>query len=156
MLILIFCIALVLDIVSHILYYKVNSYELKHMFKEFASIGYIIARISFLIFIFMVPGVATAGKIDEKIAMYEEENGKIEAQMDVLVEKYMKYEQETFLDFKAEESSITLVALIPDLKSDELVKTQINVYINNNAKIKELKEDKINMQTKRWILFFKK
>ncbi len=155
MLILIFCIALVLGIVSHILYHKVN-YKLEDTFKGSATIGYVVAGISFLIFIFMVPVVATAGKIDEKIAMYKEENAKIEAQMDVIVEKYMKYEHDTFVDLKTEESVITLVTLFPELKSDELVQEQINVYIHNNAKIKELKEDKINMQTKRWILFFKK
>lgn len=155
MLILIFSIALVLGIVSNILYYKVN-YKYEDTFIGFAVIGYAVAILSFIIIIFMVPEVATAGKIDEKIVMYEEENAKIEAQMDVLVEKYMKYEQETFADLKTEESAITLVTLFPELKSDELVQQQVNVYVSNNQKIKELKEDKIDMQTKRWVLFFKK
>lgn len=156
MLIFIFCIALIIAIVCSIGAFQSSSYGIDGLMFTLAVIGYIVAALVLIIFIFMVPGVATAGKIDEKIAMYEEENAKIEAQMDVLVEKYMKYEQETFADLKTEESAITLVTLFPDLKSDELVQTQINVYISNNQKIKELKEDKINMQTKRWILFFKK
>lgn len=157
MLILIFSIALVLAIVSTILCQKVSSQNnLDFIFFVFALIGYVVVAIVLLVFIFMIPEVATSGRIDEKIAMYEEENAKIEAQMDILVEKYMKYEQETFSDLKTEESAITLVTLFPELKSDELVQTQINVYTSNNTQIKKLKEEKINMQTKRWILFFKK
>lgn len=152
MLILIFVIALVMAIVSKIISKKEGASD--YLFTVLSSISYIVVVIVLLMFISMVPEVATAGKIDAKIAMYEEENAKIEAQMDVLVEKYMKYEQETLADLKTKESAITLVTLFPELKSDELVKQQINVYVTNNQKIKELKEYKIDMQTKRWILFF--
>ena len=152
MLILIFVIALVMAIVSKIISKKKGASD--YLFTVLSSISYIVVVIVLLMFISMVPEVATAGKIDAKIAMYEEENAKIEAQMDVLVEKYMKYEQETLADLKTKESAITLVTLFPELKSDELVQQQINVYVTNNQKIKELKEYKIDMQTKRWILFF--
>lgn len=154
MLILIFCIALVLAFVCFIMNFHTD--ECIEVFLSLSLIFLSVAGISLVVFIFMVPEVATAGKIDEKIAMYEEENARIEAQINVVVEKYMKYEQETFSDIKNEESAITLVTLFPELKSDELVQTQINVYLSNNAKIKELKEKKIDMQTKRWILFLKK
>lgn len=155
MLILIFCIALVIAIVCTVIACIATSGAEEVCFAV-AVFGYIVAVIVLFIFVLMVPEVATASKIDEKIVMYEKENAKIEAQMDVLVSEYMQWEKDTFSDFKAEESSITLVALLPDLKSDELVKEQINIYTSNNAKIKELKEEKIDIQTKRWILFFKK
>lgn len=155
MLILIFCIALVIAIVCTVIACIATS-DAKEVCIVVAILGYIVAAIVLFIFVLMVPEVATASKIDEKIVMYEKENAKIEAQMDVLVSEYMQWEKDTFSDFKAEESSITLVALLPDLKSDELVKEQINIYTSNNAKIKELKEEKIDIQTKRWILFFKK
>lgn len=66
-------------------------------------------------------GVKDGAVIDEKIAMYKKENTKIENQMDVLVSQYMKFETDTYGELK-NESSITLVSLYPDLKSDELVK----------------------------------
>ncbi len=91
--------------------------------------------------------------IDTKIAMYQEENKAIETQMDVLVDKYMDYESKTLGDLKGE-SSITLVSLYPELKSDELVKQQIKVYTDNNDKIKQLKESKINTSTWKWWLYF--
>ena len=91
--------------------------------------------------------------IDSKITMYQEENKAIETQMDVLVDKYMDYESKTLGDVKGE-SSITLVSLYPELKSDELVKQQIQVYTENNDKIKQLKEEKINVSVWKWWLYF--
>lgn len=93
--------------------------------------------------------------IDEKISMYQEENTKIEEQIDALVQNYMKYESDTFSEFKSEDS-MTLVSLYPELKSDELVQNQISVYTENNKKIKELKEKKIDVAKSKWWLYFGK
>jgi len=90
-----------------------------------------------------------------KIKMYEEENTKIEEQVDVLVKQYMEYEGKTLTEFKSE-SSITLVSLYPELKSDTLISKQIEVYIANNNKIKELKELEIEMKIGKWLLYFGK
>lgn len=93
--------------------------------------------------------------IDEKIAMYEEENTNIESDIAVAVKSYQDYETEIFTN-AASDSPIVLVSLYPELKSDELVKSQIDVYIANNEKIKELKEKKINGKVYRWWLYFGK
>ena len=87
--------------------------------------------------------------------MYTEENTKIEEQIDAIVKEYMEYEGETFSELKGD-SSMILVSLYPDLKSDELVKTQISTYQANNKKIKELKETKINAKIYKWWLYFGK
>ena len=70
--------------------------------------------------------------IDQKIEMYTEENKVIETQIETVVSKYMEYESETLTDLKTD-SAITLVSLYPELKSDELVKTQIETYQRNRA-----------------------
>ena len=88
-----------------------------------------------------------------KIKMYEEENTKIEKQIDTLVKEYMEYEGKTLKEFKSE-SSMTLVSLYPELKSDELVKEQIKTYTTNNNKIKELKEYEIDLKIGKWLLYF--
>lgn len=93
--------------------------------------------------------------IDDMIAMYTEENQNIESQIDVIVSKYMEYESDTFAELKGD-SSITLVSLYPELRSDELVKAQIATYQSNNAKLKELKESKINVRVYKWWLYFGK
>ena len=48
----------------------------------------------------------------------------------------------------------TFFIKIPELKSNELTNKQMDVYINNNAKIKELKERKIDTKTIKWLLYF--
>lgn len=93
--------------------------------------------------------------IDQKIALYEEENAKIEQQIAATVKQYQEYESGIFTDV-APESSITLVALYPELKSDTLVQSQIEVYVENNNTIKELKSTAINASVYRWWLYFGK
>lgn len=152
MLILIFVIALVISIGCKICdnYTKVD-------LDVISFVASVVVVVDLVLFIFLVPEVATAGKIDDKITMYEKENTRIETQIAPVIENYMKYEQETFKNLKAEESLVTFATLYPEeLKANEMVQQQINLYISNNNKIRELKEEKIDMQTKRWILFFKK
>ena len=87
--------------------------------------------------------------IDEKIALYEEENIKIETQIAAVVNEYQEFEHSIITECKPE-SAMTLVTLYPDLKSDTLVAKQIETYIANNNKIKELKEAKINQLIIGW------
>ena len=103
-----------------------------------------------------MPDVATAITIDDKITMYQEENARIEQDIDRIVEEYMKHENDTFTDLKTEESSITLVALFPELKSNTLVQQQLEIYIANNEKIKILREEKIDIAKLKWLLYFGK
>ena len=112
------------------------------------SIGLIIAICS------LAPKVATESVIDSKIAMYQEENANIEQDIDKIVQEYLEHEHDTFADLKTEESSITLVTLFPELKSDTLVQQQLEIYVSNNAKIKALREEKIELSKIRWILYF--
>lgn len=66
----------------------------------------------------LAPEVATESVLDKKIAMYQEENIAIEQDIDRIVDAYLEHEHDTFADLKTEESSITLVTLFPELKSD--------------------------------------
>lgn len=101
-------------------------------------------------------GVIIHGRtIQSKIDMYTEQNEEIEQDVNVLVENYMKYESDTYGLLKGE-SSISLVSLYPELKSDSLVEEQISLYMENNRDIKRLKEKKINISTWKWWLYFGK
>lgn len=104
----------------------------------------------------LTPKVATASTIDEKIEMLQEENAIIEQEIDRIVEEYLKHEQDTFTNLKTEDSSITLVTLFPELKSDTLVQQQLEIYLANNAKIKGLREERIDIAKLKWILYFGK
>lgn len=91
--------------------------------------------------------------IVEKITMYEQQNKQIEEQIDAVVKQYQEYESDTYIKTSSK-SSITLVSLYPDLKSDELVKKQIKVYSDNNKKIIELKAKQIDAKATKWWLYF--
>lgn len=84
---------------------------------------------------------------------YKKYQQYIEAKVDVLVKDYMQYEKETYGQFKSE-SLIELVSLFPELKSDSMVSKQIQVYLANEREIKNLRRQLIEIQGKRWLLYF--
>lgn len=92
--------------------------------------------------------------IDERIEMYREENAQIEHQISVVVNNYMEYEVDTFEKFK-DEDCVTLVTLFPELKTNELVAKQIEIYVENNKIIKSLEYEKTQYKVYAWWLFFK-
>lgn len=109
--------------------------------------------VSFIVVIVLAIDVSSIKVIDRKIEMYQAENKQIEIQISECVKQYQQYETEIFTEV-APKSSVTLVALYPELKSDTLVTKQIETYVANNEKIKELKEQKINGDVYRWWLYF--
>ena len=109
--------------------------------------------VSFIALIALLVTVSGLSAIQPKIEMYQTENANIENQIAECVREYQKYETEIFTEV-APDSAITLVSLYPELKSDELVKKQIEVYLANNQKIKELKEQDIMGDVYRWWTYF--
>lgn len=108
--------------------------------------------------VFVVACVLTAFafddcRIDEKIAMYTEENAKIEQQIASCVERYQEYEQGVF-EKVSPSDSVSLITLYPELKSDTLVQSQIDTYVENNKAIKELKKQQIDAIVRKWWLYF--
>lgn len=118
-----------------------------------ASIFGIISIIFFIWVCILINIVGTGYTIDEKIAMYEAENASIEESIDATVKNYMNFEATTYAEFK-DEDAMNLVSLFPELKSDTLVQQQIEVYVANNQKIKELKEEKIDLSKEKFNLYF--
>lgn len=100
-----------------------------------------------------IPGTIDSRYTDQKIQMYQEENEKIEEDVSVIITQYMKHENETF-DMSKIESSTVLIQMYPELKSNELVSKQIDIYNENNKKIKKLKLEKIKNQKAKFYLYF--
>lgn len=102
-----------------------------------------------------IHGIVDNRYIDQKIQAYEEENERIEKDVDFVVAKYMEHENQTF-DMSEVESSTVLVQMYPELKSNELVSKQMDIYNENNKKIKKLKIEKIENQKAKFYLYFGK
>jgi len=160
MLILIASLLIILAIMFFILaFYKREKYYMRDSAETFTVFGGICTFLcicSIVAICIISSKIATSFTIDEQISMYEEQNIQIENELDRLVTNYMEFESNTYKDLKVDESAITLINLFPELKSDELVKEQINVYLNNNRKIIELKNKKIDIGKLRWVLYFGK
>lgn len=99
--------------------------------------------------------ISTEHVLDQKIVMYEEENTSIEQSIGSIVEDYMDYESNAYSDLKSQDL-IEFVTNFPELKADALVQKELDIYIENNQKIKELKEEKIDLSTMKWLLYFGK
>lgn len=118
-------------------------------------IGVISIAVSIIATIYFSVNVKSNDVIDDKIAMYQEENSKIEEQIAIVVSDYMEHESKVFDSAKVS-SPVILAQLYPELKSDELIKSQIDIYTANNEEIKDLKLKKINDSVYRWWLYFGK
>lgn len=116
-------------------------------------IGVVGAIIMAGVLIFAIFHVCEGTVIDDRIVMYQEENTQIEKDIEIVVSEYMDYEQDTF-DMSEISSPTTLVQMYPELKSDTLVQQQIDVYVSNNDKIKELKNKEIDVRLWKWLLYF--
>lgn len=103
--------------------------------------------------IFNTSLVVDSRYIDQKITICEEGNAKIEEEIDVLVKEYMRHEADIYSMYKAEDS-MTMVQLIPELKSNELIQSQMNAYKCNTNEIKYLKNKKIEANTAKWWVYF--
>ena len=118
-----------------------------------ATFGLILSVCFFVAIIVLGFVVKSLSVIDDRIAMYEEENTRIEQQIADVVEQYQKYETDIFMEF-APESAVTMVSLYPELKSDSLVQAQIEVYTENNKTIRNLRDKQIKGNVYRWWLYF--
>lgn len=122
---------------------------------EFKSIATVFISIVFSVTVILTIETSGLRIIDDKISMYQEENTKIEMQISALVDEYKEYESNTFANLTSE-SSMMLATLYPELESNELVQSQMTIYVQNNEKIKELREQKISGSVLRWWLYFGK
>ena len=120
------------------------------VFSGFGSLISVVALIGIIINI----GILINGRtFDDKIAMYEQENAAIEQSVDVLVKDYYRHESDTYSSLTPE-NAVLFASAYPELQSNELATKQLEIYVDNNNKIKELKEDQINLSKNRFWLYF--
>lgn len=152
MIIVLFVIFLLMIIIGFILY-SIADYGSPLDF--FGIGGIVIGAIAEGIVIIFIIGlsieVSKAKVIDKKINMFQEENKVIEEQVTTVVNTYKDYEKEVISNTG---QMATILIKFPELKSNELVKKQLDVYLKNNDKIKSLKEEKIDYQVSKWWLYF--
>lgn len=141
------------SIIGIILYERDCNCDNEFIFGGISLVSGICALVLLIIITFLIRDIFDGVTIDERIALYEEQNSKIESQISTLVEGYMDYESNTFDKLK-DEDVIALISLYPELKADTLVSNQCELYIENNKNIIKLKEDKIRLRPKKFLVYF--
>lgn len=91
--------------------------------------------------------------IDTKIEYLTEQNSQIDGEIKLIVSSYQDHELEFYKEFE-NVSSTTLITLYPELKSNELVNKQLDIYFTNQQEIKELELKKIESGVIRWWMNF--
>lgn len=91
--------------------------------------------------------------IDTKIEYLTEQNAQIDDEIKLIISSYQDHELEFYKEFE-NVSSTTLVTLYPELKSNELVNKQLDIYFANQQEIKELELKKIEGGVVRWWMNF--
>ena len=128
------------------------------IYKEFLG-QFLIAASIIMLGIFAIVTVCVGAEysnnlvIQEKIEMYQEENEQIEQEITDIIYNYQQYEKETFANAKIENINVAL-NLYPELKSDELVKQQMAIYMENNKEIKSLRAEQLYYKVLKWWLIF--
>ena len=126
-----------------------------------ASIGGICLFITMIALLWNIDNVMELKIINQQIEMYQEENSNIQNSISEIIGNYMDYEQGIYtkslesMDLKSLDI-VVLSQLYPDLKANEMVNQQINIYQENNNKVKELKGKKLECQLSKWWIYFGK
>lgn len=118
-----------------------------------AGVCTIVSIILFCNIIINIDRCVDSRYIDDTIAMYQEENKNIESDVSEIVKQYQNHETEVF-DMSKINSPATLIQMYPELKSNYMVTKQIDIFNENNKKIKSLKLDKINCEKAKFLLYF--
>ena len=118
----------------------------------FVGIGSIVCIIALVGIFINIDYLIRGRTLDDKIAMYEQENAAIEQSVDVFVKDYYRHESDTYSSLTPE-NAVLFASAYPELQSNELATKQLEIYVENNNKIKGLKEDQINLSKSRFWLY---
>lgn len=115
--------------------------------------GAVIAVISIFALVALICNVSGGSHIDEKISLYEATNAQIEEHINDVVSDYKSYENDTYEKFDGSNGT-EVVSLYPELKTNELIQGQMEVYYENQQNILSLKSQKIDLKPCKWWLYF--
>ena len=118
------------------------SYQSSNNDKGFAFY-FLSAVFSIITFIVLIQYNETKATCDRKIAVLKEKNELVLKQIAPIVNGYLTYESETLWEVSSE--SVIALFMYPELKGNELLKSQIEIIIKNQDEITKLKLSKAEL-----------
>lgn len=120
----------------------------------FIVVGALGALVVFIATLCTIGEVAQLKVIDQKIAVYEQENTRIEQSVTAMVENYINHETNTFAEISEDVSPTMVFSMYPELKSNTLVEKEISVYTENQKELRALKLSRYDKELAKWWLWF--
>ncbi len=117
-------------------------------------IGGLGSLVVFGVIIYAANNVMQLQVIDQKIAVYEQENTRIEQSVAAMVENYIDYETDTFTKVAENISPTMVFSMYPELKSNTLVEKEISIYTENQKELRTLKLSRFDCELWKWWLWF--
>ena len=142
-------------IIASILYYRHEKHK-NNSSSDLDVLGVVLILVNFIplaVLGLLLSNLYEDQGVDQKIKMYETQNQQLERKIDVTVKSCMNHEKDTYKEFKAGDG-MALITTYPELRSNELVKEQMNTYQSNNRKIAKLKEKEIDCNVTKWWVYF--
>lgn len=117
----------------------------------FGPLGVITTVMSGAVALVLCILIACGSAADTKIDIYVKENTEINTAIETYVESYKEHEKTTF---GTTTDAVDIILMYPELKSDELVSKQLDIYMENKKNIIKLELEKANVSIYRRILYF--
>ena len=84
--------------------------------------------------------------INSRLAVLEEQNTTVLAQVEPLVQQALNYESSTYKDLKLDVNKLIIFAqMYPELKANDFLRMQIDLILCNQQEIKRLKLDRASL-----------
>ena len=148
MVIIFLVVGIVLIVIANEIARRTDNYFLDYWFGPLGVITTVMSgAVALVLGILIVFGSA----VDTKIDIYTKENNEINTAIETYVESYKEHEKTTF---GTTTDTIDIILMYPELKSDELVSKQLDIYMENKKNIIDLELEKANVSIYRRILYF--
>lgn len=95
--------------------------------------------------------------INSQLEVLESQNTIILSQIEPVIQKALDFESNTYKELKVNpENIITISQIYPDLKDNRFIQTQLNVILNNQQQITQLKLNKATLNAFRFWIWSKR
>lgn len=89
----------------------------------------------------------------ERLEVLTQYNTEIIHDLEPMVNRYLDYEKSTYSDLKLNTNTLLALSVYPEIKSNQFIMKQIDVYLKNQEAIKKIKLSIANLKSYKFWIF---
>lgn len=89
----------------------------------------------------------------ERLEVLTQYNDEIIHDLEPMVNRYLDYEKSTYSDLKLNANTLLALSVYPEIKSNQFIMKQIDVYLKNQEAIKKIKLSIANLKSYKFWIF---